>query len=245
MPQSFSRVKETFDAWSMYQAVVDAGYMHHAELVARLAEWAQKQPEPLRIIDLGCGDSGLATQAFAKANVASYRGVDVSDASALAQANIAIWPGRAEVVAGNLADFLHHAADGSSNVILGSYSIHHFSTEAKKDIIRDCYRVLSPGGTLIWIDAVRRDDESHDAYITRLATEMANHWSSLTPDQRDKACTHVRECDFPETASWMLAHLGAAGFIRPAQILARAFFDGWTFTKPQELRRISDLQSES
>jgi ubiquinone/menaquinone biosynthesis C-methylase UbiE len=231
MPQSFSRVKETFDGWAMYQAVVDAGYMHHAEIVATLADWAQRHPEPLHIIDLGCGDSGLAAHAFAKANVASYHGVDVSDASALAQTNIAIWPGRADVVAGNLADFLHHTSDNSANVILGSYSIHHFSTEAKIDIIKDCYRVLSPGGTFMWIDAVRRNDESRGSYITRLTTEMANDWTALTPDQRDKACTHVRECDFPETSSWMLEQVAAAGFNLPKQILKQEFFDGWAFTK--------------
>jgi ubiquinone/menaquinone biosynthesis C-methylase UbiE len=206
--------------------------MHHAEIVATLADWAQNHPEPLRIIDLGCGDSWLATTTFKHGKVGSYRGVDVSDVSVLARANIAIWPGRAEVVAGNLADFLHHAPDATANVVLGSYSIHHFSTAAKNDIIRDCYRVLSPGGTFIWIDAVRRNDESHDAYITRLTTEMANHWTALTPEQRDKACTHVRECDFPETASWMLAHVAAAGFTNPTPILKERFFDGWTFTKP-------------
>jgi ubiquinone/menaquinone biosynthesis C-methylase UbiE len=232
MPQSFSRVKETFDAWSMYQAVVDADYMHHAEIAATLAGWAQNHPEPLRIIDLGCGDAGLATHAFAKANVASYRGVDVSDASALAQTNIAVWPGRADVVAGNLADFLHHTPDVSANLILGSYSIHHFATEAKKEIIRDCYRVLAPGGTFIWIDAVRRTDETHDGYIARLTTAMANDWTALTVGQRDKACTHVRECDFPETSSWMLDHVAAAGFTDPTPILKQKFFDGWTFTRP-------------
>ena len=231
MPQSFARVKETFDTWSMYQAVVNANYMHHAEIIATLAAWAAKQPEPLRIIDLGCGDSWLATTAFNHANVASYRGVDVSDASALAQTNIAIWPGRAEVVAGNLADFLHSAPDHSANVILGSYSIHHFSTAAKIEIIRDCHRVLSPGGAFIWIDAVRHDGESHDAYITRLTTEMANDWTALTPDQRDKACTHVRESDFPETADWMLAHTRDAGFVETQPVLSENFFQGWDFTK--------------
>jgi ubiquinone/menaquinone biosynthesis C-methylase UbiE len=231
MPQSFSRVKETFDGWAMYQAVVDAGYMHHAEIVATLAAWAQKHTEPLRIIDLGCGDSGLSTQAFAKANVASYRGVDVSDASSLAQANIAVWPGRAEVVAGNLADFLHNSPDNSANVVLGSYSIHHFSAAAKIDIIRDCYRVLAPGGTFIWIDAVRRNDESRDAYIARLTNVMAKDWTALTLDQRDKACTHVRESDFPETASWMLDHVAAAGFAPPRPLFAHDFFDGWAFAK--------------
>jgi ubiquinone/menaquinone biosynthesis C-methylase UbiE len=231
MSQSFARVKETFDAWSMYQAVVDAGYMHHAAIIATLAAWAQKQKEPLRIIDLGCGNSWLATHAFAKANVASYHGVDVSDASALAQKNIAIWPGRAEVTAGNLADFLHAAPANSANVILGSYSIHHFSTEAKIDLISECHRVLAPGGTFIWIDAVRRNNESHDAYIARLTSVMHNDWSSLTADQRDKACAHVRESDFPETSSWMLDHVAAAGFDPPETILQQEFFDGWAFRK--------------
>ncbi len=231
MPQSFARVKETFDAWSMYQAVVNADYMYHAEIMSALSVWAVKQAEPLRIIDLGCGDSWLATTAFKDANVASYRGVDVSDASTLAQANVSIWSGRAEVVAGNLADFLHTAPDNSANVVLGSYSIHHFSTDAKINIIHDCYRVLSPGGTFIWIDAVRRNDESHDAYITRLTTEMANDWTALTPDQRDKACTHVRESDIPETSSWMLNHVAAAGFAQPMPILQQEFFRGWEFTR--------------
>jgi ubiquinone/menaquinone biosynthesis C-methylase UbiE len=233
MPQSFSRVKEVFDGWAMYQAVVDAGYMHHAEIVATLADWAQKQKDPLRIIDLGCGNSWLATHAFANANVASYHGVDVSDsASTLAQANIAIWPSRAEVVAGNLADFLRYVPDASANVILASYSIHHFSTEAKVDLINECRRVLEPGGTFIWIDAVRRNDESHNAYIARLTGVMHNDWTALTSDQRDKACMHVRESDFPETSSWMLNHVAAAGFDRPETILQQEFFDGWAFTKP-------------
>ncbi len=230
MPQSFTRVKETFDAWAMYQAVVDADYMHHAEIVGALAAWAQ-QLEPLRIIDLGCGDSWLATRAFKDVNVASYRGVDVSEASTLAQANIAIWSGRAEVTAGNLADFLHDAPDGSANLILGSYSIHHFSTEAKIEIINDCHRVLSPSGTFIWIDAVRRDDESRDDYINRLTGIMHSDWTALTLDQRDKACTHVRESDFPETASWMLKHVATAGFGSPKSILQQEFFLGWVFKR--------------
>ena len=230
MPQSFSRVKEVFDGWAMYQAVVDADYMHHAEIVVTLAAWAQKQKDPLRIIDLGCGNSWLATHAFAGANVASYRGVDVSDsASALAQTNIAIWPGRAEVVAGNLADFLRVQPSASATVILASYSIHHFASEAKVELINECRRVLAPGGTFIWIDAVCRDDESRDAYIARLTKVMHNDWTALTLDQRDKACTHVRESDFPETASWMLSHVALAGFLPPQTLLQQDFFQGWAF----------------
>jgi len=230
---SFSRVKEVFDQWAMYAAVVEADYMHHSELVKTLTAWAQDQREPLRIIDLGCGDAWLATHAFKNANVAQYNGVDVSDsASELARSNIAIWPGRAAVVAGNLAEFLHQQPGASANVVLASYSLHHFLSEAKIELIRECYGVLEPGGTLIWIDAVRRATESRDAYIDRLTRIMSDDWAALTPEQRAKACTHVRESDFPETGGWIVDHVTAAGFLPPTAILQQEFFDGWTFTKP-------------
>ena len=232
MPNSFSRVKEVFEQWSMYDAVVQADYMAHNELVATLSTWAGKRTEPLRIIDLGCGDAWLATHAFLDANVEAYHGVDVSDSAAeLAREHTVIWQGKAGVTAGNLADFLHNVPDASANVVLASYSIHHFSSEAKVALIADIYRVLAPGGTFLWIDAVRREDESRDAYIDRLTHEMQNDWTALTPDQRENACTHVRESDFPETGHWMLDHTRAAGFEPAETILENPFFLGWVFIK--------------
>src|SRR5262245_58341595 len=109
MPNSsFARVKETFEQWAMYDAVIQADYMKHAELVEWLAAWARKQSTPLRIIDLGCGDAWLATHAFRNATVECYHGVDVSDSAVeRARDNTTIWPGRAGLVAGNLAEFVH------------------------------------------------------------------------------------------------------------------------------------------
>jgi ubiquinone/menaquinone biosynthesis C-methylase UbiE len=232
MPDSFSNVKAVFEQRSMYDGVVEANYMHHAELVATLAEWAQRQPEPLRIIDLGCGDAWVATQAFHAANVASYSGVDVSEGSIeQARKNTAIWSGKADVVAGNLAEFLHNTPSDSATLVLASYSIHHFSTEGKIALIADCHRVLMRGGTFIWIDAVRNNDESRDQYINRLTRVMHNDWTELTLDERDRACTHVRESDFPETRQWMLDEVRRAGFERPATLLQSDFFDGWACMK--------------
>jgi ubiquinone/menaquinone biosynthesis C-methylase UbiE len=232
MPASFSNVKAVFEQWSMYDAVVQADYMQHREIIAALATWAKEQPEPLRIVDLGCGDAWLATHAFKDANVAQYRGVDVSDsASELARDHLAIWPGRAEVTPGNLADFLHTLSDTSANTILASYSLHHFQTADKISLIADCHRVLAPGGALIWIDPVCNVGESRDAYVHRLTRVMASDWTVLTPDQSEKACTHVLTSDFPETEAWMLDHVAAAGFARPATILRNTFFGGWIFPK--------------
>jgi len=232
MPAPFARVKETFEQWAMYDAVIQADYMNHAELVATLADWARKQAKSLQIVDLGCGDAWLATHAFRDANVEWYHGVDVSDSAVeRARDNTAIWPGRAEVVAGNLAESLHAQPDSSANVVLASYSIHHFSSDAKIALIADCRRVLARGGTFLWIDAVRNDNESRDAYISRLTSVMQHDWTKLTEDQRMRACTHVRESDFPETGSWMRDQVQAAGFQLADTILENEFFDGWAFTK--------------
>jgi ubiquinone/menaquinone biosynthesis C-methylase UbiE len=229
---SFARVKATFEEWAMYDAVVQAGYMHHGELVAILANWARNQSKPLRIVDLGCGDAWLATHAFRDVNVEHYRGVDVSDAAIdWARENLAIWPGRTEIVEGNLADFLRSQPVTSANTLLASYSIHHFLSDAKIALIADCWRVLVAGGTFLWIDAVRKDEESRDAYVKRLASVIQRDWTVLTEGQRTRVSTHVRESDFPETATWMHEQVQVAGFGVAEKIFQGDFFAGWEFVK--------------
>jgi ubiquinone/menaquinone biosynthesis C-methylase UbiE len=230
--QSFARVKATFDQWAMYDAVVQANYMYHRESVAALSSWAKKQTQRLKIIDLGCGDAWLATHAFRDAKIASYLGVDVSTSAVeRAQQHAAIWNNQVKVVAGNLADILHALPNDSANVILASFSIHHFATDAKIAIIADCHRVLSPGGTFIWIDAVRRNNETRENYLNRLTQKMQRDWTALTPDQRAVACTHVLESDFPEADRWMLEEMFEIGFSQTAIILQTEFFQGSIFNK--------------
>ena len=87
-------------------------------------------------------------------------------------------------------------------------------------LIGEIRRLLAPGGAFLWIDAVRDDGESRDTYIDRLTHSMSNDWTGLTVDQRERGVNHVRTSDFPETKSWMLEHVEAAGF-RPAGDAAR------------------------
>ena len=60
---------------------------------------------------------------------------------------------------------------------------------------------------------------------------MENDWPALTPDQSAKACTHVRESDFPETGEWMLEQVRHTGFQVGGTILENEFFTGWAFMK--------------
>src|SRR5262245_15556633 len=107
--------------------LVRCNYMRHAELAGALETWAKHVGQPLRIVDLGCGDAGMATSAFRHANVEHYCGVDLAESSIeRAQDRVVIWPGRVELACGNFAEMLHRLPSASANVVLASYSLHHF-----------------------------------------------------------------------------------------------------------------------
>lgn len=227
-----ARVKDVFEQWAMYDAVVRHDYMRHTELASSLWAWAKQFGAPLRIVDLGCSDAWLATSGFRNARVAHYLGVDLAESSIeRARGRLAVWTGRFELVCGNLADALGRAADASANAVLASYSLHHFATDAKLCIIDQIRRLLIPGGAFLWIDAVRDDGESRDAYIDRLTRSMQHDWVGLTEEQRGRGVEHVRASDFPETRSWMLAHVEATGFRPGGTLLEDEYFAGWVFIK--------------
>lgn len=229
---SIARVKETFEQWGMYDAVVRHGYMHHAELVAELATWVGTRKGPLRIVDLGCGDAWVATNAFRGADVEEYLGVDVSQASVdRAVQNLECWPGRARVACGNLADVLEEIEPASVNLVLASFSLHHFQSDQKRAILDECNRILMPGGALVWVDAVRGEAETRDDYVRRLADRIQRDWTGLTEAQRASACAHVLESDFPETANWMRDAAEQVGVVRGDTLLQKEFFSGWVFEK--------------
>ena len=150
-----------------------------------------------------------------------------------ARGNLAIWPGTDELVCGNLADVLAGLPDGSANTVLASYSLHHFSTVDKLKLVDEVWRLLEPGGAFLWIDAVRDDGEiarrlhrpPHARHGRTIGSGSASNSASVVS-------THVRTSDFPETKSWMLAHVEAAGFRPGGTLLQDEFFDGWAFFKP-------------
>ena len=223
-------VKQTFEQRSMYDAVVAGNYMHHAELIAALAAWAKEFGRPLRIVDLGCGDASLAMKSFAGAPVERYVGIDLAESS-IEQARVctAAWQNRVELICGNLIDALHGLADGSANVVLASYSLHHFSTARKVKLLGEIRRVLEPRGALLWIDAVRNDGESRDDYVNGLADDIRRDWTLLSVEERGRAAEHVLTSDFPETEGWMMEATQAAGFELDNKLVGGRLFRGWAF----------------
>ena len=225
-------VKAVFEQRSMYDAVVDGDYMFHSEINAALGEWARTFGRPLQIVDLGCGDARVAARGFADAEVASYVGVDLAESSiAEARRSTAAWSDHVQLICGDLLDVLQQMPAGSTNVVLASYSLHHFSTAEKRTLLAEIARVLEPNGVLLWIDAVRRNDESRDEYIATLTGEVMESWTALTIDERERACEHIRTADFPETEAWMMEAIAAAGFKVEKNLFRGELFRGWEFQK--------------
>lgn len=229
---SFARVKETFEQWALYEAVVEHDYMLHAELIELLGRWAEEFGRPLKILDLGCGDAYLATQAFRAADVEGYEGLDLSEEAARrARERLQIWPGRTEIKNGNFSELIAGVPGGSMNLVLASYSLHHFHSLQKTALLAQCFRVLEPGGALIWIDSVLRDGETRDEYLARQSDAFRNKWVGLTPEQREKVVAHVWESDFPESAAWMNQAAADVGFEPGKPLLESEFFSAWCFRR--------------
>ncbi|WP_428306421.1 class I SAM-dependent methyltransferase [Lacipirellula sp.] len=221
-------VKAVFEQRSMYDAVVDGDYMFHAEINVALGEWSRAFGRPLRIVDLGCGDARVAARGFADAAVASYVGVDLAESSiAEARRNTAVWSDRVDLICGDLLDALQQMPAGLANVVLASYSLHHFGTAEKRTLLAEIARVLEPNGVLLWLDAVRRDDESRDEYIATLTGEVMDSWTALTIDERERACEHIRTADFPETEAWVMEAIAGAGFTVGDRLFESDLFRGW------------------
>ena len=201
---SIARVKEVFEQWAMYDAVVQADYMRHSELVAALALWARTNGQPLRVVDLGCGDSWLATNAFRECGgraVSGRRRFRVSGRAGEGTCRDLAGPSRGcRRQSGRVSQGV---SDGSANVVLASYSLHHFLSDAKVLLIAECHRILV-AGRHIHLDRrgpprrrtarrLHRSAHAHDGM--RLARAQ--------PRSARRACAHVRESDFPETGGWM------------------------------------------
>ena len=230
--QSFARVKDTFEQWAMYEMIVARNHMLHAELADALARWAVEFDRPMSVLDLGCGDAWLPVHAFQDSEVAQYVGFDLSESAVdRARKLLEVWSGRTEVMLGNLIELIAKVPDASKNLVLASYSLHHFVNPQKQEVLSHCARVLQPDGTLVWIDSVMRDGESREAYLQREGDEIMQ-WSGLSDAQRQKIVEHIWEADFPESATWMNNATAQAGFAPGTLLLEDEHFAAWAFRKP-------------
>ncbi|MCO6044950.1 class I SAM-dependent methyltransferase [Aeoliella sp. ICT_H6.2] len=223
---------EIFAAWSLYESVIAQNYMRHAELIEAVAPHAAQHPSPLRVLDLGCGDGYMAEEALKGAQVESYLGVDLSESGLERSAErLASIAGQVEVRACDIRAAVREPMEPAPNLVLASFSLHHYPVAEQEQLIADCYLALAPGGQFVWIDARRGRSESRTEYLQRFHDVLLPSWTALSEEQWQEVREHMNEADFPVSDDEKLAMANAAGFGDPEQLYADDYFSAHLFRK--------------
>jgi ubiquinone/menaquinone biosynthesis C-methylase UbiE len=112
-----------------------------------------------RVLDVGCGTGTLATQIKQEYGVSEVIGLD-PDPKALTRAvGKAVRAGVSVRFDRGYADELPYP-DASFDRVFSSFMFHHLREQDRPRALREARRVLSPGGSLHMVDALRPETDS-------------------------------------------------------------------------------------
>jgi ubiquinone/menaquinone biosynthesis C-methylase UbiE len=125
----------------------------------RLLEQADLRPGQ-QVLEIGCGTGNLLLQAKKLQPDAAVAGLD-PDLAALARARHKARRRRLTVrLDHGFADDLPYA-DGSVDVVLSAFMLHHVPDAEKEPAVREVLRVLAPGGALHLVDVDQHGSPHH------------------------------------------------------------------------------------
>lgn len=192
------------EQWKLYQKILNNNYMGHHEiyqvLQKFLVEYLQK---PFSMLELGCGDASFTVQALLNTNITEYKGIDLSEtALEIAKSNMAIISCQKTFIKedfSKIVDELVQNQEDNFDVIMTSFALHHLSFEQKNWIFGQVFQLLNPGGVVVIIDIVRREEETRESYIKRYLENVLQHWTLLSTKEFLMVEEHISTSDFPET----------------------------------------------
>jgi len=211
-PQSFEIFQsvEIFHSWDLYDNIVQNNWMMHRQMASVIQKVAleisatQNTNPQLRVLDLGCGDGAMARNGLKNCPVEKYVGVDLSqDALMQLETRQGLGP-NVQVLRGDIATSIEELPPEAFDLVLASYSLHHFESAQKKAILQQIRRLLTPTGVLLWIDIARFDREDRSGFIARIEQEVQSRWIPMPSEHRHDAIEPIRNYDFPEQESWMI-----------------------------------------
>ena len=193
---------EIFNSWDLYGNIVRNNWMRHEQM----SQFIQNATEgrKLHVLDLGCGDGAMARNGLLGRSIEKYVGVDLSqDALDHLQraAGLGIDP---QVILGDIRESIQKLASQSFDLVLASYSLHHYQRDDKESILREIARVLTPQGRLLWIDIACLEGEDRSGYVSRIEHEIQTQWKTMPQKHREDSIQHIRNHDYPEQQSWMI-----------------------------------------
>jgi len=206
-----NEAENIFDTWELYRKIVSFNNMFHREIYADVAE-VLRTCHDFALLDLGCGDAVNLAPVLTSVPIGRYCGVDLS-ATALdfAEQNL---NGLSCPVTLQLGDLLQslHETDLRYDVIFTSFALHHLNFGQKADFFKTAYDHLNAGGFLLMIDTVREEHEDLTAYLKAYCAWLRGDWQGIDNQEKEIACQHIVDNDFPETLSTLQAFAQQAGF---------------------------------
>ncbi|HEY9298152.1 MAG TPA: methyltransferase domain-containing protein, partial [Phormidium sp.] len=181
MPSSLNqRIQEFYDASSGLWEKVWGEHMHHGyygsegnikkerrqaqiDLIEELLKWSGIQ-QAEQILDVGCGIGGSSLYLAQKYN-ATATGITLSPVQAARAKERAATAGMSEKTEFLVADALRMPfADASFDFVWSMESGEHMAD--KEQFLRECYRVLKPGGTFLMATWCHRPTTSPNQPLT-------------------------------------------------------------------------------
>jgi len=149
-------------------------------------------PNPMRIIDLGCGNGFLA-EVILKAYPNSTALLIDHSKPMVEEARKQMNPfgDRCNVIEADLSQsILNHTSPNSVDCIVSGFAIHHLSHERKQELYHEIYQLLSPGGIFINIEHVKSASEE----VVKLYDELfIDHLSAYNDRNREEVAKEYKE----------------------------------------------------
>ena len=212
-------MSKLFNEWTTYEKVVANDYMHHRDFLTALKLEVDRQLQaPLSIVDLGCGDCAPVMTLVKSFGTERYFGIDQSER--------ALRGARTNLEAAGVSSALHCGTmleemsklGGGFNLAVAIFSLHHLELPEKQAVLRECRRLIEPGGLLAIIDVFLKKDESRQTYLQRWESNARSKFAALEPDEMEELVAHVLACDRPETYSTYRKLGEVAGFEQTTQV---------------------------
>lgn len=218
--------------WATYQKVISNNLMFHREISAAVSQLFKANGEPLRLIDLGCGDASHILKLLEPGELAEYCGCDLSQyALDEARKNLEPFGAAINLCCKDMLSVLKEAPANHFDIVYSSYALHHLPAEGKLEVFTECHRALRDNGSMILVDVMRDEGQARQEYLYSYNKAVRTQWEALTPDERNQVQEHIRSCDFPETASTLEQLARNAGFTKCRRLEKQTWHEAWCYEK--------------
>ena len=221
-------------SWHVYQEIIAYNYMYHREISesARLALATFKAGEPLRVLDLGCGDASMALPLLEAGRIATYIGCDLSQpALDIARNQLNAQGTQHQLICAAMLQAAEEQPDVSVDIVFSSYALHHLNAINKRQIIKAINRILAPGGYFVLIDIFREPAEDRPTYIRNYINAVHEQWNLLSPESQNLVINHAKEYDFPEFSSFYETECTHNRFASRQRLSKHTWHESWLFAK--------------